>query len=131
MFHLLLAEDNPVDVLLVREALRRSSIAVDVMIAYDGEEALKLLQEPKLKPDLILLDLNIPKVDGFAVLEQHHIDDGPPVVVFTSSTNPADKQRALELGAQDYFVKPVDFHQFLDTVQEIVERLTENSSATA
>src|SRR5438477_5993116 len=68
VLHLLLVEDNPADVLMVREGLRASAIPVDVMIAYDGEQALRLLGEMHFKPDFIILDLAIPKFDGLTVL---------------------------------------------------------------
>jgi DNA-binding response OmpR family regulator len=109
-------------VLMVRGGLRASAIPVDVMIAYDGEQALRLLGEMHFKPDFIILDLAIPKFDGFTVLENYHAQEGPPVVVFTNSRNEQEKQRALSLGAWDYVTKPVGFHPFIEAVQRIVER---------
>ena len=68
MLHVLLVEDNSGDVLMVREAIRTSSVQADVMIAYDGEQAIEFLTEFKFKPDVIFLDLNIPKFDGFVMI---------------------------------------------------------------
>jgi len=115
--HLLIVEDNPGDVLLVREALRHCSMPVDVIIASDGEQALRLLNQG-LELDLIILDLNIPKIDGYMVLERmgHR---SPPVVVFTSGTEGA--VRALALGAREVVQKPIDFTTFIEAVCHIVE----------
>jgi DNA-binding response OmpR family regulator len=115
-----LIEDNPVDVFMVREALRPSAIPADVMIAYDGEQALRLLGELQFKPDFVILDLSMPKCDGFTVLERYREQDGPPVVVFTSSRNELEKQRALALGAKDYVTKPTAFKPFVEAVQAMV-----------
>lgn len=122
MLHLLLIEDNPADVLMFREALRGSPIPADVTIAYDGEQALRLLQEVGPKSDFIVLDLSIPKVDGHSILERHKSLSGPPIVVFTSSLNDEDKSRALANGADDYVVKPAGFSAFIQAVQAMVER---------
>jgi two-component system response regulator ResD len=92
------------------------------VIAYDGEQALRILEEPWFRPDFIILDLNLPKVDGHTILERHKTLDGPPVIVFTGSARVDDRRRALANGAKDYVVKPVDFRQFTKVVQEIVER---------
>ena len=122
MLHILLVEDHAADVMLVREALRTSPIAADVIIAYDGEQAMKFLFELNYKPDFILLDLNMPKFDGFAVLERHRAKGGAPVIVLTSSQNPPDKRRALELGARDYVVKPAGLRPFIAAIHGILER---------
>jgi DNA-binding response OmpR family regulator len=122
MLHVLLVEDNSADVMMVREAMRTSPIAADVIIAYDGEQAMKILWELNFKPDFVILDLNMPKFDGFAVLERFRSGDGPAVVVFTSSENPSDKKRALELGACGYVIKPIGLRPFLNTVHGILER---------
>lgn len=120
MLHVLLIEDNPSDVLMVREAMRKSHIAADVVIAYDGEEGAKLLHDTSF--DLVILDLNIPKFSGHAILEQYRHRTGPPVVVLTGSDDPRDKESALALGAADYVVKPPAFEDFLRAVQDILER---------
>jgi DNA-binding response OmpR family regulator len=74
------------------------------------------------RPDFIILDLNIPRFDGFAVLEYHRIAEGPPVIVFTGSENPADRQKALDLGAHDYVTKPMGKPTFIEIVHQILER---------
>src|ERR1700680_2140087 len=108
MVHVLLIEDNPADVLMVREGMRTSAVKADVLIAYDGQQAMKFLTELNFKPDFIILDLNIPKFNGIQILERYRAKEGPPVVVFTSSINPTERKRAMELGAKEYIVKPSD-----------------------
>jgi len=122
MLHLLLIEDNPADVMMIREALRGSPIPADVAIAYDGEQAVKLLEGVGSKSDFIILDLSIPKGDGHSFLQKQKASNGPPIVVFTSSSNGEDRRRALENGASDYVIKPANFNAFVQAVQEIVER---------
>ena len=122
MLHILLVEDNGADVLLVREAIRHSSVKADVMIAYDGEQALRLLNEFQFKPDFIILDLNIPKFSGLQILQRYRAEDGPPVVVLTSSVNPLERQRALELGVKEYLTKSTDIDEYMKTVQDALER---------
>lgn len=70
MLHVLLVEDNQGDVLLVREAIRSSSLDADVLVAYDGEQALRFLSQFNFKPDIVLLDLNMPKFSGLQILEK-------------------------------------------------------------
>ena len=122
MLHVLLVEDNPADVLLVREAIRTSPINADVTIAYDGLQALHLLEKLKFRPDVIVLDLNLPGADGFSVLEQYRPKDKPPVMVLSGSDRSEDKKRALDLGAKDYVVKPPSFPEFIQTVQTALMR---------
>jgi len=122
MLHVLLVEDNSADVLLVREAIRTSPVKADVLIAYDGEQALRFLTDFNFKPDFILLDLNVPKFDGIQILERYRANQGPPVVVFTSSVNPYERKRALELGASEYIVKPTSLDAFLQAVRGALER---------
>lgn len=122
MLHLLLIEDNPADVMMVREALRGSDIPADVIIAYDGEQALKFLEEFRSKPDFIILDLSIPKGDGHAILERSKSLSSPPIVVFTSSSNGEDRRRALANGASDYVIKPAGFNAFMSAVQGILQK---------
>ena len=122
MLHLLLVEDHSSDVLLVREALRQCSIAADVVIAYDGEHAIDILNHPAFKPDFILLDLNLPKVDGFEVLEHLQGKVAAPIVILTSSENSEDRKRAFHLGASAYFTKPFSFDAWRRTICGIVQR---------
>jgi two-component system, chemotaxis family, response regulator Rcp1 len=124
---LLLVEDNYGDVLLVREAFRSAKIRNNLSVARDGEEALKMLRQQgeygdQTPPDLILLDLNLPRMDGREVL--HTIKNDPqllriPVIVLTSSKAEIDILKTYELRANGYIVKPVTF----DRLQEIVASL--------
>lgn len=129
MLHLLLIEDNSADVLMIREALRQSPIPADVMIAYDGEQALRMLEEFGFKPDFVILDLNIPKFDGHEILKRYHSAQSAPVVVFTSSANGEDKVRAFANGARDYVIKPTGFNPFVKAIHGILERWGKTSAA--
>jgi two-component system, chemotaxis family, response regulator Rcp1 len=125
--NILLVEDNPADVLLTQEALEESKLINCVSIVKDGEEALAYLRkEGKYKgaitPDLVLLDLNLPKKDGREVLKE--IKDDPdlmviPVVILTTSAADEDVLRTYQLHANCYIMKPVDFGQFTRVVQTI------------
>ena len=128
MLHILLVEDNPGDVLLVREAIRFACVDADVIIAYDGEQAEHFLEQKK--PDLVVLDLNIPKLNGFQILERIRARNGPPILVLTSSKNPADEARARELGAREYVVKPSRFDAFLGAVGPAIEHWIETVRST-
>ena len=119
---MLLIEDNPAEVLLFREALRRLPQVIHVTIAYNGEQALEILANPELHADLVVLDLNLPAVGGHAVLERAHLGDFPPVVVFSVSENPLDRERALKSGAREYVVKPRTVDAYGAAVRGIIER---------
>ena len=130
VLHILLVEDNGSDVLLIREAVRLSAVEADVTIAIDGEQALRLLNSPRFTPDLIVLDLSIPKVNGLEVLERYRRDkDGAPVVVFTSSANPQERMRALQLGAKEYLTKPMELDTYIKTIRAAIERWAEPQGA--
>ncbi len=122
MRHLLLIEDNPADVLMVREALRTCSVDADVLIAYDGEQAIHFFDELKFEPDLVVLDINVPKLNGLEILERYRNELGAPVLVLSNSINPADKRRAFELGVKEYLVKPINYVNFIQTVRAAIER---------
>ncbi|MFQ5980484.1 MAG: response regulator [Candidatus Heimdallarchaeota archaeon] len=123
----LLIEDNPADVRLTQEAFKDGKLLVDLDIVYDGVEAMAFLkQEGKFsdakRPDLILLDLNLPKKDGREVLEEVKADDDLkriPVVVLTTSQAEEDILRTYNSHANCYITKPVDFSQFLKIVHMI------------
>lgn len=124
---ILLVEDNPGDVGLTMEALKEGKLLNHVSVAEDGVEALAFLhQEGKYagrpRPDLILLDLNLPKKDGREVLAE--IKEDPelrhiPVVVLTTSTAEHDVLKTYDLHANCYINKPVDFEQFLEVVKSV------------
>lgn len=125
--HILLVEDNPGDVRLTREALRESKLLNELAVASDGVEALAMLRRQgdysdATTPDLILLDLNLPRLDGREVLQA--VKEDPvlrriPVVVLTTSEAEQDILRAYDLHANCYIVKPVDLEQFLHVVRSI------------
>ena len=127
--NILLVEDNPGDVRLTQEAFREGNIDVDLDVARDGVEAIAYLrgQAPYERahfPDLILLDLNLPRRDGREVLSE--IKSDPvlkqiPVVVLTTSNAEADILKSYSLHVNCYINKPVDFDRFFDIVQKIEE----------
>jgi two-component system, chemotaxis family, response regulator Rcp1 len=124
---ILLIEDNPADVGLVEEAFRDGRLSYDLHVAEDGVKALNFLrrQGPFASapvPDLILLDLNLPKKDGREVLSE--VKDDPvlreiPVIVLTTSDDEADVHRAYGLHANCYMTKPIDMEDFLRKVRSI------------
>jgi CheY-like chemotaxis protein len=124
---ILLVEDNPGDVRLTREALKEGKIRNNLNVVGDGVEALRYLRHAgpyaeSTRPDLILLDLNLPKMDGREVLEAVKADPLLrliPVVVLTSSAAEQDIVRAYDLHANCYVSKPVDLDQFIHVVKSI------------
>lgn len=129
--NVLLAEDNQGDVFLVREALRANSIESEMHVATDGldvERYLKMLgATPDARyPDVFLLDLNLPKSDGYDILNgfrSHPECAKVPVIIISSSDAPRDRQRAELLGATTYFRKPSDLAEFLllgELVKQVV-----------
>ncbi len=121
---ILLVEDNPDDVTLTKEALRESNLSFRLHIASDGIEALDYLHDlsETPAPDLILLDLNLPKKDGKQVLQDIKADKRLrhiPVVVLTTSQAEQDVQSAYDLHANCYVSKPVDFDEFIEVVRAI------------
>jgi len=116
--HVLLVEDNPDDELLTLRALRTFPCAVHTV--RDGEEAVRFLREDTRIPDLILLDLKLPKLSGHDVLafaRKNARTGDVPVIVFTSSREEVDVRRCYELGANSYLQKPVAFEEFMATIQ--------------
>jgi CheY-like chemotaxis protein len=117
---LFLIEDNPADVVLIWQVLAESGMKVKVHIAMDGQQALQMLTEPHFEPSLIVLDLNIPKIPGLNLLERWPTKI--PVVVFSSSTDEREKQRALALGAREFVAKSSDLHEFSESVCGMVRK---------
>ena len=117
----LLVEDNAGDALLIGQALTECQISVHLHIARDGEQALQILNEPDFLPDLIILDLNIPKISGHTVLSLYE-PKKTAVIVFTASENEIDVDRALSLGAKEYVHKPLDLDDYKDAVCEMVHK---------
>ena len=120
LLNLLLAEDNLPDALLVREVVRMENLPLDVYFAPDGEQAVEFIARAEENPDapcpdFLLLDLNLPKVDGFDVLRRlrsSHKCKDIPVLIISSSDSPGDRSRAAEMGA-GYFQKPPSYDEFV------------------
>ncbi|MBW4641524.1 MAG: response regulator [Goleter apudmare HA4340-LM2] len=123
----LLVEDNPGDALLTRIALEDSKISIHLNVVEDGVEAMAFLRKQEkyayaAHPDIVLLDLNLPKKDGREVLAEIKADQTLkriPVVVLTTSQSEEDVLKAYNLSANCYITKPVDFDQFVKIVRSI------------
>lgn len=126
---LLLIEDSCGDILLIRQVLARETVPVSIHVAIDGKQAAQILSEGQVTPDVIILDLNIPKLSGLGFLDGYGLD--APVIVFTSSTNPHDRERALELGAKEYIQKPTDLDAYAGVVSQIVRKWIRPSNAAS
>ena len=122
---ILLVEDNPLDVDLTLRAFKRRNLVNPVHVARDGEEALAwipLWEAGETQPAVILLDLNMPRIDGLSVLRSLKTRDGLrriPIVILTTSKEDRDINTAYDLGANSYIVKPVDFDNFMQVAQQI------------
>ena len=127
---IMLVEDNPDDEELTLRALRKASIANDVFVARDGQEALDFLfgtgqhagREPLTMPAVVLLDLKLPKLDGIDVLQRMRADPRTrlvPVVVLTSSSEDEDMLRSYQSGANSYVRKPIEFSEFAHAVTQL------------
>jgi two-component system, response regulator len=127
---ILLVEDNPDDEALTVRALRKNNIANTLSVVRDGAEALEFLfctgayasRDPRELPQIVLLDLKLPKVDGLEVLRRIRSDERTrllPVVILTSSREEQDLIQSYRLGANSYVRKPVDFNQFVDAVGQL------------
>lgn len=123
MIEILLVDDSPADVRLTIEALKEAKIHNTIHAVYDGESALELLRRPgQRRPDLILLDLNLPGLDGREVLAEIKSDPELsiiPVVILTTSRAEEDVLRTYRLHANCYITKPVDLEQFIGVVRSI------------
>ena len=124
---ILLVEDNEGDIILTRQALKKANVTNGLSVAKDGDEALKYLRKKDEfanaeTPDLILLDINLPKVDGMEVLAEIKNDETLkiiPVVMLTTSDSEKDIIRSYHNHANCYITKPVDFKKFIGVVQMI------------
>ena len=127
---ILLVEDNPKDEALTLRALKKSNVANEVVVARDGVEALDYLfgtgmhagRDMSVMPQLVLLDLKLPKVDGLQVLQKIRSGEHTrrlPVVIFTSSNEEEDMINSYNLGANSYVRKPVEFEQFLEATRQL------------
>jgi two-component system, response regulator len=127
---ILLVEDNPDDEVLACRALKKNDISAEVVIARDGAEALDYLfgtgpyegRDMSIMPQLILLDLKLPKIDGLEVLRRIRADERTkllPVVILTSSKEQQDLLDGYGYGANSYVRKPVDFARFVEAVEQL------------
>lgn len=127
---ILLVEDNPDDEALTLRALKKNNIRNEVVVARDGREALDYLfgegmyagRDVRVKPQVILLDLKLPKVDGFEVLRAMRGNEHTrllPVVILTSSNEERDRINGYGLGANSYVRKPVEFGEFIEAVKQL------------
>jgi two-component system response regulator len=127
---ILLVEDNPDDVELTLRAFEQSKLKNQIIVARDGVEALDYLlgtgahagRDTRLMPQLVLLDLNMPRVDGIEVLQAMRADPRTeliPVVMLTSSAQQEDMVRSYRFGANSFVRKPVDFMEFIKAVQQL------------
>lgn len=127
---ILLVEDNPDDEALTLRALKRNNILNEVVVARDGVEALDYLfaegvysgRDASVLPEVVLLDLKLPKIDGLGVLRRIRSESSTrrlPVVILTSSNEERDIIAGYNLGANSYIRKPVDFNQFMEAVRQL------------
>jgi len=127
---ILLVEDNPDDVELTIRALAKSHVANSLDLASDGVEALEYLagagkfagRDPNTLPQVVLLDLKMPRMDGLEVLKRIRADERTrllPVVILTTSSEERDRIESYKLGANSYIRKPVDFVQFAESVRQL------------
>ncbi|TVR76894.1 MAG: response regulator [Chitinophagaceae bacterium] len=123
---IVLVEDNPGDIMLAKEVIMHLGLDVDLTVLMDGEQVIEFLEEAQhLKkgwPDLILLDLNLPKKDGREVLKYiktHQKLRRIPVCILTTSNAEHDINETYSLNANSYLTKPLDFNQFLETFKEL------------
>lgn len=128
MVHILLAEDNPGDVILIREALRESGVEFELTVQRDGEEMLTQIEQIDRGevscPDIFLLDLNLPKTGGHALLRRIRgggTCKGVPVIIVTSSDSAKDRDLSVRLGANAYFRKACDYEEFM-LLGDVVKR---------
>ena len=127
---ILLVEDNPDDVQLTLRALKKNKIMNEVVVAQDGVEALEYLfgtgkyagRDTKVLPQVVLLDLKMPRMDGHEVLQRIRKDERTkllPIVILTTSSEDRDRVESYKVGANSYIRKPVDFNQFAEAVQQL------------
>jgi DNA-binding response OmpR family regulator len=126
---IMLVEDNPADVTLLSEALASSEVETPLFVAHDGDEGIRIIEaidDSRIPcPDLIVLDLNLPRKSGFAVLERVRLSrkcNRKPVVVFSSSDAEEDREQALRLGASYYLRKPSTLKELM-AIGEVLKKI--------
>ncbi len=131
---ILIVEDNDPDVFLVEEALRAHSVPAQIQRCQDGEEALQVLSQLDESeiPDIVIIDLNLPKVPGIEILKHarslKHLDS-VPVLILTSSQSHSDRTISMQLGADAYIAKPPTLPEFLSSVGSGIRSLLERSDS--
>ncbi len=130
---ILLVEDDLVDVMTVKRALRELKISNPLQVAHNGEDALALLRQTgTILPGLILLDLNMPRMNGVEFLRAIKADSHLrriPVTVLTTSREEQDRVHSFDLGVAGYMVKPIDFARFVEVLRTIQDYWTQSESA--
>lgn len=127
---ILLVEDNPNDVELTLRAFEKSQVLNEIVVARDGEQAIHYLfstgphahRDPAMMPEVVLLDMKLPKIDGLGVLRRMRADERTrrlPVVMLTSSKEEKDVVSSYDLGANSFVRKPVDFGEFVDAARHL------------
>jgi two-component system response regulator len=127
---ILLVEDNPNDVELTLRAFEKSNVIDEIVVARDGEQAIHYLfstgphtgRDPMMMPDVVLLDMKLPKIDGLGVLRRMRADERTrrlPVVMLTSSREERDVVSSYDLGANSFVRKPIDFGEFVDAARHL------------
>ncbi len=120
---ILLVEDDHVDAMTVKRAMNDNNINTPLHIVFNGEDALEYLKNPQIEnPLIILLDLNMPKMDGFEFLEiikQNNSFKRIPVVILTSSREEQDKSKCFEMGVSGYILKPIEYKEFVEILKTI------------
>ncbi len=118
---ILLVEDDQVDVMTVKRSFKDLKVANELVVTSNGEEALEYLENPQTqRPCVILLDINMPRMNGLEFLKQfrrYHGIKQIPVVMITSSQEQQDVNRCVEMGIAGYILKSVEYHQFLKSIQ--------------
>lgn len=125
--YVFMAEDNPNDVMLMMRALKKCQIPNSLVVVSDGREALDYLFSSQLQelPGVAILDLKLPFIDGLEVLRRIRADERTrclPVIVFSASIDESDRQMSLQLGADEFICKPINFDEFVHLMCRIVAK---------
>ncbi|GAB3697869.1 response regulator [Spirosoma flavus] len=121
-YNVLIVDDDEDDQYLIRTAFEKDSLQYNLQFATNGTDVLEKIESPRFLPDLVLLDLNMPIINGFDVLK--HMKTSPlyrhiPIVVLTTSENESDINLAYDLGANTYIVKPINHHALVELAEQI------------
>lgn len=118
----LLVEDSVGDILLMHQAVTLERSPISVLVAADGKQAIQMLAKRDFRPDLVIVDLGIPKLSQLSVLKKRY--PGIPVVVLTPSRNPLQRRKAIQLGARKYFRKPTNLAGYRRAISSIIQPLS-------